>query len=227
MTNRKFHRKEAHISTFDPANYLDSKEAMAAYLQTALEENDPDFLMAALNDVIRAQGIAEVAGKAGLGRESLYKTLKPGAEPRLGTVLRLLGALDLRLSIAAPQGGAQTKTIRHRKDIIRPVSCNKETGTTARRHHQDDTGEKARHDAHRQERKTRQPDLRLSPAQSKKMPSGSTPDGILTSPPAAVPEPSSHHFFSVVRPCSASAFNQPKPAEVAPAGLYSQPIQPW
>jgi len=109
MTNRKFHRKEAHISTFDPANYLDSKETMAAYLQTALEENDPDFLMAALNDVIRAQGIAEVAGKAGLGRESLYKTLKPGAEPRLGTVLRLLGALDLRLSIAAPQGVRKPK----------------------------------------------------------------------------------------------------------------------
>lgn len=109
MTSRKPSNKDLHISTFDPANYLDSKETMAAYLQTALEENDPDFLMAALNDVIRAQGIAEVAGKAGLGRESLYKTLKPGAEPRLGTVLRLLGALDLRLSIAAPQGARKTK----------------------------------------------------------------------------------------------------------------------
>ncbi|WP_343742705.1 addiction module antidote protein [Herbaspirillum huttiense] len=109
MTNRKIDGKEVRISNFDPANYLDSKETMAAYLQTALEENDPDFLMAALNDVIRAQGVAEVAGKAGLGRESLYKTLKPGAEPRLGTVLRLLGALDLRLSIAAPQGARKTK----------------------------------------------------------------------------------------------------------------------
>lgn len=99
MTARKFSTKDLQVSAFDPVTYLDSDEAIAAYLEIALAENDPVFLMAALNDVIRARGVADIASKAGLGRESLYKTLKPGAHPRLSTVLQLLGALDIRLSI--------------------------------------------------------------------------------------------------------------------------------
>jgi len=99
MTSRKFSSGDLQVSVFDPVDYLDSDQAMVAYLEAAFEENDPAFLMAALSDVIRARGMAEVASKAGLGRESLYKTLKPGAEPRLGTILRLLGALGIRLSI--------------------------------------------------------------------------------------------------------------------------------
>ncbi|MCP1574723.1 putative addiction module antidote protein [Herbaspirillum rubrisubalbicans] len=109
MTNRKFSAKDLQVSVFDPVDYLDSDEAMAAYIEAAFEENDPAFLMAALSDVIRARGIAEVAGKAGLGRESLYKTLKPGAEPRLDTVLRLLGALNLRLSIVPENATRKAK----------------------------------------------------------------------------------------------------------------------
>lgn len=100
MTSRKFNSGDLQVSVFDPVDHLDSDQAMVAYLEAAFEENDPAFLMAALSDVIRARGIAEVASKAGLGRESLYKTLKPGAEPRLETILRLLGALGIRLSIS-------------------------------------------------------------------------------------------------------------------------------
>lgn len=136
MTSRKFSAKDLQVSAFDPAIYLDSKEMMAAYLEAALAENDPAFLMAALNDVIRARGIAEVASKAGLGRESLYKTLKPGAEPRLGTVLRLFGALDVRLSIAAPHPPRKTKRSATPKSALKPVSgknrARKQAARTAR-----------------------------------------------------------------------------------------------
>ncbi|HZG22459.1 MAG TPA: addiction module antidote protein [Herbaspirillum sp.] len=109
MTSRKFNSGDLQVSVFDPVDYLDSDQAMVAYLEAAFEENDPAFLMAALSDVIRARGIAEVASKAGLGRESLYKTLKPGAEPRLGTILRLLGALGIRLSISPARAIRKTR----------------------------------------------------------------------------------------------------------------------
>lgn len=122
MTARKFSTKDLQVSAFDPVTYLDSDEAIAAYLEIALAENDPVFLMAALNDVIRARGVADIASKAGLGRESLYKTLKPGAHPRLSTVLQLLGALDIRLSIT-PAKSARTA----KKNCIEKV-CRHEEG---------------------------------------------------------------------------------------------------
>ena len=115
MTARKFSTKDLQVSAFDPVTYLDSDEAIAAYLEIALAENDPVFLMAALNDVIRARGVADIASKAGLGRESLYKTLKPGAHPRLSTVLQLLGALDIRLSITPAKPARTAKKTASKK----------------------------------------------------------------------------------------------------------------
>ncbi|PCE25050.1 putative addiction module antidote protein [Paraburkholderia acidicola] len=86
------------ISRFDVAEHLDSEEMIAAYLNAALEEGDSDLLMAAIADVAKARGVAKVAEDAGLGRESLYKTLKPGSKPQLGTVLKLLRALGIKLN---------------------------------------------------------------------------------------------------------------------------------
>jgi len=60
----------------------------------------------AVRDVAKARGIATVAAKAGLGRESLYKALKPGAQPRFDTVRRLLGALGVKLDITPPHSQA-------------------------------------------------------------------------------------------------------------------------
>ncbi len=59
--------------------------------------------MVAVRDVARARGIATIAADAGLGRESLYKTLKPGAQPRFDTVRRLLDALGVKLGVVPPQ----------------------------------------------------------------------------------------------------------------------------
>lgn len=89
---------KVRVSRFDASDYLTSAEAAAAYLNAALEEGDPDLLMAAIADVAKARGIAQVAADAGLGRESLYKTLKPGSKPQLSTVFRLLHALGIKLS---------------------------------------------------------------------------------------------------------------------------------
>ena len=90
------------LAPFDASDYLDSEETIAEYLTAALENPDPDAFLVAVRDVAKARGIAKVAADGGLGRESLYKALKPGAQPRFDTVRRLLGALGMRLDITPP-----------------------------------------------------------------------------------------------------------------------------
>ncbi len=82
---------------FDAANYLTDDETIAEYLTAALEDPNPDVFLAAVRAVARARGMAQVAKDAGLGRESLYKALTPGAKPRYDTVLRLLHAMGVQL----------------------------------------------------------------------------------------------------------------------------------
>jgi probable addiction module antidote protein len=92
--------KPVKIARFDAADYLDSEAAIAAYINAALEEGDADLLMAAIADVAKARGIAKVAADAGVGRESLYKTLAPGSKPKLETVFKLMHALGVKLTVA-------------------------------------------------------------------------------------------------------------------------------
>ncbi|GAB1425080.1 putative addiction module antidote protein [Thauera terpenica] len=85
-------------AAFDAADYLNDEETIAAYLTAALEDPNPDVFLAAVRDVARARGMAQLAKDAGLGRESLYKALTPGAKPRYDTVLKLLHALGVKIS---------------------------------------------------------------------------------------------------------------------------------
>ncbi len=87
------------LAPFDACDYLDDEETIAEYLAVALEDPDPDAFLCAVQDVAKARGIANVAKRAGLGRESLYKMLKPGAQPRFDTVRRLLLALGVRINV--------------------------------------------------------------------------------------------------------------------------------
>lgn len=88
----------AKLIPFDAARYLTDDAAVAEYVTAVLEADDPDLLLLALADIARARGMAEVAKVAGLGRESLYKALSPGAKPRFDTVLKVARALGVRLS---------------------------------------------------------------------------------------------------------------------------------
>ena len=85
---------------FDPVEYLDSDEAIAAYIEEALDVGDPVFIADALGVVARARGMSQIAKETGLGRESLYKALSSDGNPEFATVLRVLKALGLRLSVA-------------------------------------------------------------------------------------------------------------------------------
>ncbi|MBA8880905.1 addiction module antidote protein [Phyllobacterium myrsinacearum] len=70
---------------FDASEFLDSEEMIAEYLAAALEDGNPDLFIAAFGDIAKARGMAKIAGQTGLGRESLYKALKPGAKLRYET----------------------------------------------------------------------------------------------------------------------------------------------
>jgi probable addiction module antidote protein len=89
------------LTEFDASAYLDSEEVIAEYLTAALEDDDPDVFLAAVGNVAKARGMAQIAQATGLGRESLYKALAPGAKPKYDTVLKVLRSLGVRLAVTA------------------------------------------------------------------------------------------------------------------------------
>ena len=94
-------KKKSKTTTtpYDSAEYLDSNEAINAYMDEVLETNDPAFIAKALGTIARARGMSQVAKKAGLSRESLYKALSSEGNPEFGTVIRVMHALGLKFSI--------------------------------------------------------------------------------------------------------------------------------
>ena len=87
------------LAKFDAADYLDSEEAIAEYLTAALEDENPDLFLAAISDVAKARGMASISKSTGLGRESLYKALAPGAKPRYETILKVLHGLGVKITV--------------------------------------------------------------------------------------------------------------------------------
>jgi probable addiction module antidote protein len=91
-------RKTIKTTKWDAADYLDTPEAIVAYLEAALEEGDPSLITAALGDIARAKGMSRVAKDAGVTREALYKALSPEGDPRLSTLLGVTKALGIKLT---------------------------------------------------------------------------------------------------------------------------------
>jgi len=89
--------KVVDLPEFEVAPYLDSEDAIAAYLTNIIEANDPALLASALGDIARARGMTEIAKASGLTREALYKALRPDAQPRFDTISRVCAALGVRL----------------------------------------------------------------------------------------------------------------------------------
>ena len=82
------------------AEHLSTKEDREAYLNAAFEDGDASVIAAALGDIARAEGMAKVAKRTGLGRESLYKALSPEGNPALSTILKVVRSLELNLRAA-------------------------------------------------------------------------------------------------------------------------------
>ena len=92
----------AKAKEFDVAEYLDTPEAIAAYLSEAFQTSDDDLIAQAIGTVARVKGMRNVAKDAGVNRENLYRSLSAGGKPELGTVMKVLDALDVQL-VAKPK----------------------------------------------------------------------------------------------------------------------------
>lgn len=95
------------LTEFDASAFLDNEEVIAEYLAAALEDGNPDVFLAAIGDVAKARGMSAIAAHTGLGRESLYKALAPGAKPRYDTILKVLSSLGVKLTVTVFQSATR------------------------------------------------------------------------------------------------------------------------
>jgi len=94
-------KRKTIYKPFDAAADLDNDAVIAEYLSAAAEDPNPAIFVAALGDVAKARGMAQIAKDAGLGRESLYKSLTAGARPRFETINSVLHALGVKFAVVA------------------------------------------------------------------------------------------------------------------------------
>jgi probable addiction module antidote protein len=84
---------------WDVTENLDSEEKIAHYLDAVFEDGDPALIAAAIGDVARARGMTRIAKDAGVSRESLYRALSGDTKPEFATILKVLKAMHLRLTV--------------------------------------------------------------------------------------------------------------------------------
>jgi len=85
---------------YNTSDYLNSPEEVAVYIEAVLEEDDPALLLMALRNVAESQGgMAMMAKQSGLSRESLYRTLSKNGNPKISTLMSIMKALGLHLSV--------------------------------------------------------------------------------------------------------------------------------
>jgi probable addiction module antidote protein len=86
-------------TAFDSADYLNSAEAIAAYLDAYLEDSSPEELRRALDTVARSHGVSDLSRRTGVTRAGIYKALGEDGNPSFETVRSILGAMGLRLTV--------------------------------------------------------------------------------------------------------------------------------
>jgi probable addiction module antidote protein len=92
-------KKKVTFAEYDPAEYIETKEDIIAFLEGALEENDPEFLFKTIGYIARSKGMAKIARELNLNREGLYTALSPQGNPSFITIARVLDNLGFRFSI--------------------------------------------------------------------------------------------------------------------------------
>lgn len=86
------------LTRWDPVDNLRTEEEMVEYLEACFEIGDPTLIAAALGDIARARGMSQVARDAGLSRESLYRALSGDGNPEFSTIMKVVGALGIKLA---------------------------------------------------------------------------------------------------------------------------------
>lgn len=91
---------------WDVTANLDSEDKIAHYLDAVFEDGDPALIAAAIGDVARARGMTKIAKDAGVSRESLYRALSGDTRPEFATIMKVLKAMGLRMSVAPAEAAA-------------------------------------------------------------------------------------------------------------------------
>ena len=99
-------------------DYLDNENTIAAYLQVALEENNPAGFLGAIGDVVRARGINLMAEEMGVSREGLYKSFSGKRKPNIETVFNALDKLGMQIIIQPKLRTVVKKSARHPKLLV-------------------------------------------------------------------------------------------------------------
>jgi probable addiction module antidote protein len=94
-------KEKVLFSKYDTADYINTKEDVIALLETAIEENDPDFLLSVIGDIARSKGMTKISNELKIDRKGLYKSLAPDGNPSFKTVFKLFDILGLRLRLEA------------------------------------------------------------------------------------------------------------------------------
>ncbi|MDR2490814.1 MAG: putative addiction module antidote protein [Spirochaetaceae bacterium] len=90
-------KEKVTITKWDPAEYIETSEDVAAHLERALEENNIEFLLKTIGHITRSKGMAEIARELNIDRTGLYKSLSEGGNPSFITIIKVLDNLGFRL----------------------------------------------------------------------------------------------------------------------------------
>ena len=91
---------------FDAAKYIREPEDVIDFLNDALESGHAPYIAAVLGDVARSQGMTKLAAKTGVNRQALYTALSENGNPTLETLLKVLGAMGVRLRVETTEAAA-------------------------------------------------------------------------------------------------------------------------
>jgi probable addiction module antidote protein len=96
---RRIKMEKITVADFDPAEYIETKEDVKAYLETAMKENDPEFLLSVIGDIARSNGMTEIARELNLDRAGLYRSFSTEGNPSFIKVLKVLDILGFQFKI--------------------------------------------------------------------------------------------------------------------------------
>jgi probable addiction module antidote protein len=92
-------KKKVTFAKYDPAEVITTKGRVIAFLEVALESNDPDYLLETVGHIARSKGMTQIAKELGVDRVGLYKSLAMDGNPSFKTVFKLLDLLGFRLKL--------------------------------------------------------------------------------------------------------------------------------
>jgi probable addiction module antidote protein len=95
--------KVSELMEFDASKYLKDEETIRGYLAQAFEAGDPVEIQAALGDVAKARGMSALARDSGIKREALYRALSDRGNAEFATIMKVVAAMGLHLTLAAPE----------------------------------------------------------------------------------------------------------------------------